>query len=88
MPDGMMLKSEPYASTIASPDGKHHVAAYCESLGLDYADRVYPLSRERFLDYADWYTKQLVPGVRDETVTEVSPVDGGFASRSRTRRRS
>ena len=78
MPDGMMLKSEPYASTIASPDGKHHVAAYCESQGLNYVDRVDPLSRERFLDYADWYTKQLVPGVRDETVTEVTPVDGGF----------
>jgi FAD-dependent urate hydroxylase len=78
MPDGMMLKSEPYASTIASPEGRQHVAAYCESHGLDYVDRVDPLSRERFLDYADWYTKQLVPGVRDETVTEVTPVDGGF----------
>jgi thioredoxin reductase len=78
MPDGMMLKSEPYASTIASPDGKYHVAAYYESHGLNYVDRVNPLSRERFLDYADWYTKQLVPGVRDESVTEVTPVDGGF----------
>jgi thioredoxin reductase len=78
MPDGMLMKSEPYASTIASPDGRHHVAAYCQSRGLDYVDRVGPLTRERFLDYADWYTGQLVPDVRDETVTDVTPVDGGF----------
>jgi thioredoxin reductase len=78
MPDGMILKSEPYASTIASPAGKHSVAAYCASQGQDYVDRVDPLTRDRFLDYADWYTEQLVPGVRDETVTAVSPVDGGF----------
>jgi FAD-dependent urate hydroxylase len=77
-PHGMLMKSEPYASTIASPDGKHTVAAYCASQGLDYVDRMGPLTRERFLDYADWYTKQLVPGVRDVTVTEVTPVDDGF----------
>jgi FAD-dependent urate hydroxylase len=78
MPDGMLMKSEPYASTIASPDGKYQVAAYCKSRGLDYVDRVGPLTRERFLGYADWYTEQLVPDVRDETVTDVTPFDGGF----------
>jgi thioredoxin reductase len=78
MPDGMLMKSEPYASTIASPDGKYDVAAYCASHGLDYVDRVGPLTRERFLDYADWYTKQLVPGIRDDIVTELSAADGGF----------
>jgi cation diffusion facilitator CzcD-associated flavoprotein CzcO len=37
MPDGMLMKSEPYASTIASPDGKYSVAAYCGARGLDWA---------------------------------------------------
>jgi thioredoxin reductase len=78
VPGGMLMKSEPYASTIASPDGKHTLAAYCASKGLDYVDRVGPVSRQRFVDYADWYTEQLVPGVQDETVTDVSPVSGGF----------
>jgi thioredoxin reductase len=78
MPDGMLMKSEPYASTIASPDGNHDVATYCRSHGLDYVDRMGPLTRERFLDYADWYAGQLVPGIRDDAVTDVSPADGGF----------
>lgn len=40
--------------------------------------RVGPLSLERFLGYADWFTDQLVPDVQDLTVTNVTPVDGGF----------
>lgn len=78
MPDGMIMKSEPYASTIASPAGKHRVADYCGTHGLDYVDRVGPETRKRFLDYADWYTEQLVPDVRDQRVTGVATVDGGF----------
>jgi FAD-dependent urate hydroxylase len=77
-PVGLILKSEPYASTIASPDGTYTLAAYCEANNIEYVDRVGPVTRERFLEYTDWYAKQLVPDVLDETVTEVTPVDGGF----------
>ena len=78
VPDGMLMKSEPYASTIASPDGKYTLAAFSAAQGLDYVDRVGPVTRDRFVEYVDWYTERLVPGVQDETVTEVTPVDGGF----------
>lgn len=77
-PDGMLMKSEPYGSAIASPDGRHDVAAYCRAHGVPYADRTGPLTRETFLGYADWYTEKLVPGIRDETVTDVTPAGGGF----------
>jgi FAD-dependent urate hydroxylase len=78
VPDGMLMKSEPYASTIASPDSKHTLAAFSAAQGLDYVNRVGPVTRDRFVEYVDWYTERLVPGVQDETVTEVTPVDGGF----------
>jgi cation diffusion facilitator CzcD-associated flavoprotein CzcO len=78
VPDGMLMKSEPYASTIASPDGKYTLAAFSAAKGLDYVDRVGPVSRDRFVEYTDWYAERLVPGVKDETVTDVTPVDGGF----------
>jgi len=78
MPDGMLMKSEPYASTIASPDGRYDVEAYCRSSGLQYVERLGPLTRERFLNYADWYTKHLVADIQDESVTEIAKVDGGF----------
>ena len=78
MPPGMFLKSEPYGSDFASPEKGNDVSAYCQAHGLDYVDRLGPLSLERFLDYADWFTKRWVPEVDDLTVTEVAPVDGGF----------
>ncbi len=74
----MLMKSEPYASTIASPDGKYSFAAFSAADGLDYIDRVGPVTRDRFIEYVDWYAERLVPDVQDETVTEVTPVDGGF----------
>jgi FAD-dependent urate hydroxylase len=77
MPVGMLMKSEPYASAIASPRGGYDVSAYCRSHGLDYVNRVGPLTLERFLDYADWYAEQLVPDVRDITAAQIDATGGG-----------
>jgi FAD-dependent urate hydroxylase len=79
MPEGMFLRSEPYGSDMASPRRGWDVAAYCKVHGLtDYVARLGPLSLERFLDYGDWYVKELVPDIHDYRVTQVVPVDGGF----------
>jgi FAD-dependent urate hydroxylase len=78
MPNGMNLKSEPYGSDIASPAVGHDIEAYCRSHDLEYVARVGPLSLERFLAYADWFTAQMVPDVADITVTDVSWVGDGF----------
>jgi FAD-dependent urate hydroxylase len=72
MPAGMNLKSEPYASVIAAPKSGYDVAAYSAAHGLDYVDRVGPLPLTQFLGYADWFAEQLVPDVRDLTVTKVT----------------
>jgi FAD-dependent urate hydroxylase len=77
-PQGMYLKSEPYASWMATPRAEIDLAGYCREKGLEHVDRVGPLPLQRFIGYADWYREQLVPDVRDEVVTEVTPVDGGF----------
>jgi FAD-dependent urate hydroxylase len=78
MPAGMFLKSEPYGSDMSCPDAGYDLAGYCRSERIDGIGRGIPLSLERFLDYCDWYIKQLVPDVSDVTATEVKPVNGGF----------
>jgi len=78
MPAGMYLKSEPYGSDMSCPDAGYDLAGYCRSERIDGVGRGVPLSLERFLDYADWYIKQLVPDVSDVTTTEVKAVNGGF----------
>lgn len=77
-PVGMYMKSEPYASVIAAPESGYDVRAFSKERGYDYIDRVVPLTVERFLEYADWFTAKLVPDVRDDRVTKVTRSDGGF----------
>lgn len=77
-PVGMKMKSEPYASVIAAPRPGYDVRAFCESRGAEYVDRVTPLTVERFVEYADWFTAQLVPGVRVDRVISLARADGGF----------
>jgi FAD-dependent urate hydroxylase len=79
MPLGLFLKSEPYGSVISAATSGYDVATYAQQHGFDdYVDRIGPLSLERFLGYSDWFTDQLVPDIRDLTVTGVRPAGGGF----------
>ena len=79
MPLGLFLKSEPYGSVISAGTQGYDIANYSLLHGFtDYVDRVGPLSLERFLGYADWFTRRLVPGVQDLTVTSVTPDGDGF----------
>jgi len=78
MPDGMYLKSEPYGSDMSCPDAGYDLAGYCRSERIGEVERGVPLPLDRFLGYADWYVKQLVPGVNDLTATDVKAVHGGF----------
>jgi lysine/ornithine N-monooxygenase len=78
MPPGMLLRSEPYGSDLASPRSGYDVRAYCSRRGLDYVHRLGPLSIERFLDYSDWYTRELVPPTLDAVVSGVRTAPGGF----------
>ena len=80
MPAGMLLKSEPYASEIASPKGGYDLSAYYKLRGFDYINRAVPVSLERFLGYADWYVEQLVPDVRDMTAAEINSRQRGIPS--------
>ena len=77
-PVGMNLKSEPHGSVISAPGKGFDIATYCAQKGFDYANRVGPISLERWLGYADWFAENLVPDVRDEMVTDVARADGEF----------
>jgi FAD-dependent urate hydroxylase len=78
MPVGMYLKSEPYGTDMSSPQAGYDLAGYSRSERIEGIERGTPLPLEQFLDYSDWYIKQLVPDVADITATEIKAVNGGF----------
>jgi FAD-dependent urate hydroxylase len=78
MPAGMYLKSETFGTDMSCPQAGYDLAGYSRSERIEGIGRGKPLPLERFLDYADWYIKQLVPDVSDVTATEIKAVNGGF----------
>ncbi len=78
MPAGMYLKSETLGTDMSCPQNGYDLPGYARSEGIEGIGRGKPLPLERFLDYSDWYIKQLVPDVSDVTATEFKAADGGF----------
>ncbi|TDC80170.1 NAD(P)-binding domain-containing protein [Streptomyces hainanensis] len=77
MPDGMYLKSEPWASDLSEPVGGDTLAAYCADRGLR-AEHGTPLSIGTFTRYGLWFADRLPVPVEDRTVTSVSAGPDGF----------
>lgn len=77
MPDGMYLKSEPWASNLSDPARRRTLAAYCAPRGLR-AEHASPLPIRTFSDYGLWFAEKLQPPVEELTVTGVAPLDRGF----------
>jgi hypothetical protein len=75
MPVGMLLRSSPFASRIAEPDGRFSLERYQDEHGLPRRD---PLPRKDFIDYGRWIHRQLVPDVDRRAVRQVERASEGF----------
>src|SRR3954451_12776729 len=78
MPTGMLLRSGLRDSSIAHPGRKHSLEWWAAEHGRELQ---VPIPRQDFLDYADWYQRELVPGVDHAEVREVSRNGSGFTLR-------
>lgn len=79
MPEGMLLKSERFASNLWDPQRRYTLQRYCLSRGLPYQPVGDPLSRTLFLEYAQWFRQHAVGDARDVRVTQLRRVVGGFS---------
>jgi FAD-dependent urate hydroxylase len=79
MPEGMVLKSERFASNLWDLDRRYTLKRYCEYKGLPYQPVGSPLPLADFLNYADWFRREAVGEPRDVKVTQLRRVAGGFA---------
>ncbi len=78
MPQGMLLKSERFASNLWDPRRRYTFRRYCEAQRLSYQPVGSPLSLEQFLEYGEWFRRQTAIEPRDLKVTELRRVPGGF----------
>jgi hypothetical protein len=77
MPDGMYLKSEPWASNLSDAVGDYSLDAYAAAHGFR-AEHGHPLPIGTFTDYGLWFAEHLGVPVEDRAVTAVGPHGSGF----------
>ena len=78
MPQGMLLKSDGFASSLCAPDPGCTLKAYSAARGLAYGDTGVPVSLERFIEYGLWFQKRYVPHLETCHVRRVERGQGGF----------
>jgi FAD-dependent urate hydroxylase len=78
MPQGMLLKSERFASNLWDPRRRYTLRRYCEGRRLPYQPVGSPLSLELFLEYAEWFRQQTAIEPRNLKVRQLRRVPDGF----------
>jgi pyridine nucleotide-disulfide oxidoreductase len=78
MPEGMLLKSDGFASSIYDPAGNFSLKQFCRERGIEYADLGLPVRLETFSEYGLAFKERLVPELENKLVVELHRVAGGF----------
>ena len=63
MPEGMLLKSDGFASNLSAPTHEHSLRAYCASHAISYDDLKIPVSLTTFIAYGLEFQRRFVPTV-------------------------
>jgi hypothetical protein len=78
MPEGMMLKSEGFASNIYDPQGAFTLKRFCTTNRLPYEDIGLPVSLSTMISYGQAFQQRLVPEVENRMVVGLAQSDNGF----------
>ena len=79
MPEGMILKSERFASNLWDPARHFTLQRYSEIHRIPYQSVGSPLSLELFLQYApDWFRQQAVGEIQNKRAVRLAARAGGF----------
>jgi len=81
MPQGMVLKSEGFASNLWHPDGAFTLEDYCWEHRLPYKHSGLPIPLQTFIDYGLEFQHRFVPVLDQRNVTLLARRSGGFVLR-------
>lgn len=81
MPEGMVLKSEGFASNLWHPDGAFPLKEYCADHGLPYQETGLPVPLRTFCDYGVAFQRRFVPMLDDRWVVNLEWNRNCFALR-------
>jgi putative flavoprotein involved in K+ transport len=78
MPEGMLLKSDGFASDLSDPQGTFRLHHYCEEKQLPYHATCIPVELSTFAGYGVEFQRRMVPEVEDAKLIDLQRGDGEF----------
>ena len=78
MPNGMMLKSDGFASDIYDPESAYRLKRFCAERGIAYADTGIPVRLDTFCNYGLAFKDRMVPNLEDKQVVSIERSGEGF----------
>jgi len=77
MPEGMLLKSDPFASNLSDSQDFYTLARYSAERSIRYSEAL-PVQLDTFCDYGLAFQKRFAPGLEEVEVLSVERRDGEF----------
>ena len=84
MPQGMLLKSEGFASSLFDPDSAFTLRHYCDEMGIPYEDVGIPVEGKTFVAYGQEFQRRLVPSLEQTNIESIERHPKGFRLRTAT----
>src|SRR5271170_1281431 len=71
MPEGMLLKSDGFASSLYDPKDTYPLSRYCAERSIEYADDHIPVKLDTFYDYGLTFSDRFVRSVEEKLVVSI-----------------
>lgn len=78
MPEGMLLKSDGFASDLSDPNGRFRLHHYCAENNLPYHATCIPVELSTFANYGIEFQRRMVPELEDAKLIDLQRGDGEF----------
>ncbi|MEZ2144058.1 NAD(P)-binding domain-containing protein [Bradyrhizobium sp. DN5] len=79
MPEGMLLKSDGFASNLYDPAGEYPLSRFCREYSIKYSDDQTPVRLETFIDYGRAFGDRFSPNLEETTIHSLRRHAEGFA---------
>lgn len=79
MPEGMLLKSDGFASNLYDPAGEYPLSRFCREHSIKYSDDQTPVRLETFIDYGRAFGDRFSPNLEETTIHSLRQHAEGFA---------
>lgn len=80
MPQGMLLKSDPYASNLSDPAGALTLEEFCRGRGIPYDHEAIRVTLDNFIAYGEAFQKRFAPDLEEKYVVSLDRTADGFAA--------